>query len=72
MYTTSEVLDLACDSFSDESQFLTDTSSSGDSDSDFDLSDPEAESQLNDLPPGVDEEEMSDEEGIEDESVDEG
>ena len=34
-----------CDTSYDESQFQTDESSSSDSESDFDLSDPEAESQ---------------------------
>lgn len=45
LYTTSEVHDLVCDTSYDESQFQTDESSSSDSESDFDLSDPEAESQ---------------------------
>ena len=45
LYTTSEVHDLVCDTLYDESQFQTDESSSNDSESDFDLSDPGAESQ---------------------------
>ena len=45
VHSTSEVHDLVCDTSYDESQFQTDGSSSSDSESDFDLSDPGAESQ---------------------------